>query len=63
MNFNLRRGVGIGLSFTGLFILMVGRVLTGAVIGIRQENYLGWFGILVFIVGIVMLFIGRKRLG
>lgn len=58
---NWKKGFGIGLLFIGVFIIFTSRVLTGAVIGAKPENYLGILGILVFVVGIVILFLEREK--
>ncbi len=49
-----KRGLGIGLIFAGLFIVLTGKAITGAVIGFGAENYLSLLGILVFIVGVFL---------
>lgn len=56
---NYKRGLGIGLIFVGLFIVLTSRVITGAVIGFQPENYLGLFGVLVFLVGVFLVFVSR----
>ena len=52
---NWKKGLGIGLIFTGMIIIATARILTGAVIGFRPENYLGVFGVLILIAGIVLV--------
>lgn len=59
---NWKRGLGIALIFIGIFIIATARVLTGAVVGTKPENFLGWLGIWVFIVGIILIFMAKKRL-
>lgn len=54
-----KRGLGIGLSFIGLFIILTNKFITGAVIGFQPQNYLGLFGIIIFISGILLLIISR----
>jgi len=55
-----KRGLGIGLIFVGLFIVLTGKAITGAVIGFGAENYLSLLGILVFIVGVFLLFLTKE---
>jgi len=62
MIWNWKRGLGIGLIFAGIFIIFTARVLTGAVVGFSKENYLGIFGILVFVVGVVMVLAEEESL-
>ena len=50
---------GIGLIFVSLFIILTGGVITGAVIGFQPQNYLGLFGLLIFVVGIFLIVIER----
>jgi hypothetical protein len=52
---NYRRGLGIGLVFIGLILALTGNVITGAVIGTDPEHYLGIFGLLVFIGGVLLI--------
>ena len=60
---NWKRGLGIGLIFTGIFIISTVAVLTGAVVGLGSENYLGIFGILVLVVGIVLVLMAGDKQG
>ena len=59
MSLTWKRGLGIGLLFIGLFMALTSRVLTGAVIGSlsEQKNYIGVFGLIVFIVGVFLVFV------
>jgi len=54
-----KRGLGVGLLFVGAFIILTGKVITGAVIGIGEESYLGLLGLLVFIIGVFLVVISR----
>lgn len=54
-----KRGLGIGLIFIGLFIILTNSFITGAVIGFQPQNYLGLFGIIIFISGILLLIVSR----
>ncbi len=54
-----KRGLGIGLIFAGIFIIASARVLTGAVVGVKPENYLGIFGVLVLAGGILLVLITK----
>jgi len=56
---NYKRGLGIGLIFIGLFVVLTSKIITGAVIGFRPENYLGLVGVLVFVVGVFLVLISR----
>ena len=53
-----KRGLGIGLIFVGLFVVVTNAVITGAVIGFNPENYLGLLGIFLFIIGIFLTVVG-----
>ena len=55
----LKRGLGIGLIFIGLFIILTNSFITGAVIGFQPQNYLGLFGIIIFISGILFITVSR----
>ncbi|OGJ21440.1 hypothetical protein A3K73_09025 [Candidatus Pacearchaeota archaeon RBG_13_36_9] len=46
-----KKGLGIGLIFTGIYLILTNAALTGAVVGFGQEYLLGLLGILVFIAG------------
>lgn len=61
MNFNLKRGLGLGFLFAGIFIISTARVITGSVVGLQKENLLGLVGLVVFVVGILVLFSSRKE--
>lgn len=50
-----KRGFGAGLIFIGIFIIAAARVLTGAVVGARPNNFLGLLGIFVLVFGIVLV--------
>jgi len=54
-----KKGLGIGLIFTGVYLILTNAVLTGAVIGFKQENLLGMFGVLVLVVGSIFI-LARK---
>ncbi len=54
-----KRGLGIGLIFAGILIIAFARILTGAVVGVKQENYLGIFGVLVLVAGILLVLITK----
>ncbi len=60
---NWKRGLGIGFLFAGGFIILTARTLTGAVVGTAKENYLGLFGVLLLVSGIVLLFVGTRVKG
>jgi len=51
--------LGLGFIFAGLYIVLTGRVITGAVIGAGPENYLGLFGLLFVVVGGFLVFKSR----
>lgn len=54
-----KRGLGIGLIFAGIYLILTNAALTGAVIGVGEENLLGLLGFLVFIVGGIFL-LGKR---
>ena len=54
-----KRGLGIGLIFIGLFIILTNSFITGAVIGFQPQNYLGLFGIIIFISGILLIVVSK----
>jgi len=54
---NWKRGLGIGLIFIGLFIVLTGKVITGNAVGLGSENYLGLFGLLIFIIGVFFMIV------
>lgn len=54
-----KRGLGIGFIFIGLFIILTNSFITGAVIGFQPQNYLGLFGIIIFISGILLITISK----
>ncbi len=58
---NWKRGFGISLVLIGLFIFFTGRVLTGAVIGVSFENFLGLFGILILFAGFAFFFLTQMQ--
>jgi len=49
---SFKRVLGIFLIFIGLFIILTGKIITGAVIGFSSQNLLSWFGILIIFLGI-----------
>lgn len=53
-NMNWKRGLGIGLMFIGLFLVVTNAFITGAVVGVKPENYLGLLGIFLFMIGIFL---------
>lgn len=50
-----KRGLGIGFIFTGIFISLTARVITGGVVGFARENYLGLLGVLLLVTGILLV--------
>jgi|SRR3989344_3215974 len=52
-----KRGLGIGLIFMGLFLILTGNIITGAVIGTSPENYLSLIGVVIFITGIFLILV------
>lgn len=59
---NWKRGFGIGLIFIGIFIIFTSVILTGAVIG-SPGNYLGMFGVLILVAGMVIVLMAGDRQG
>jgi len=59
---NWKRGLGIGLVFVGIFIMLTSVVITGNVVGFGSSDYLGLFGVLMFIVGAVLIFVSQQTL-
>jgi len=57
---NWKRGFGFGFIFIGLFFTLSGKIITGAIIGFKPENYIAWLGIMLFFIGFILLFFGRK---
>ncbi|MEK6831010.1 MAG: hypothetical protein AABX77_03185 [Nanoarchaeota archaeon] len=56
---NWKRGLGIGLMFIGLFVVVTNAFITGAVIGFKPENYLGLFGVVLFMIGVFLTTVGN----
>lgn len=54
---NWKRGIGIGLIFVGVYIILTARVLTGAVVGSSPRNFLGILGVLILVAGMLMVLI------
>lgn len=55
-----KRGFGIGLMLIGLFLTLTSKIITGAIIGKGgPENYLGLFGLLVFIIGAFLIVVSK----
>lgn len=52
---NTKRALGYFLILMGLYIIITGRVITGAVIGFQPQNYLSLLGVLVFIIGVFLV--------
>lgn len=52
----IKRWLGVVLLFVGLGLSFASKTMTGAVIGFSPLNLLGFFGILVFIAGIFLLY-------
>lgn len=50
-----KRVLGFFLVFAGLFIILTGKAITGAVIGFQPKNYLGLLGILICLTGIFLI--------
>ena len=63
MDYSWKKGFGISLIIVGVFIVLIGKAITGAVIGFSSENYLSLLGIIVFVVGIALMFEGRRGEG
>ena len=57
-----KKGLGIGLIFTGVYLILTNAALTGAIIGFGEENLLSMLGVLVLIVGIVFLIASRSKI-
>ncbi len=53
---NLKKGLGIALIFAGLLLVATGKIITGAVIGTNFQNYPSMLGILIFIIGVFLVF-------
>jgi hypothetical protein len=58
---NQKRVLGFILILTGLFITLTGKTITGNVIGFKPQNYLGWFGILIAVTGVVLVFMAKDE--
>jgi len=58
---NWKGNLGVGLLFIGLFMTLTGQVITGAVIGFSSKNYLSMFGIIIFVVGIFLVFVSGRE--
>lgn len=52
-----KKGLGIGLIFAGIYLILTNAVLTGAIIGVGRENLLGLFGVIFLIIGGI-IFVG-----
>lgn len=50
-----KRGLGIGLLFAGVFLILTAGALTGAVVGGKPQNLLGIFGVIVLIAGMLLI--------
>jgi len=59
---NFKRGLGIVLIFIGLFMVVITKNITGAVIGFGPENYAGFFGVLIFVIGVFLVFVSAEKL-
>ena len=53
---NLKRGLGIALIFAGLLLVATGKIITGAVIGTNLQNFSSMLGILIFMIGVFLIF-------
>jgi hypothetical protein len=52
---NWKRGLGIGLIFIGLYLILIGKMFTGAVIGFNARSSISMVGILVVIAGGILV--------
>jgi len=50
------RGLGIGLIFSGFYLIIINGVITGAAIGVGYKNIFGVFGVIVLLVGFLLIF-------
>jgi len=57
---NWKRGLGIGLLFVGIFLIATNKTITGNAIGIKEQDSLGIFGIIIFILGISLITISNR---
>lgn len=57
---NWKRGFGIGLLFIGIFLIAINKTITGNAIGIREQDSLAIFGIIVFLIGLSLIAISNK---
>jgi hypothetical protein len=55
-----KRGFGIGLLFISIFLIATNKVITGNIIGIKNQTPLGIFGIIVFLIGLSLIIISKK---
>jgi len=54
-----KRGFGVSLMLIGLFITLTSKTITGAVIGFQPINYLGVFGVFIFVLGIFLIIVSK----
>jgi hypothetical protein len=56
---NNNQKLGSALIFLGFIMALTGKVITGSVIGLQGQNYLGTLGILVFIIGAFLMIVSK----
>ena len=52
---NNRKKLGFILIFLGFVMALTGKVITGSVVGLQGQNYLGTIGVFIFIVGAFLI--------
>jgi hypothetical protein len=57
---NWKKGLGFGLIFVGVFICLTANAITGDVVGNSPRNYLGMFGVSVFLIGMILIALTRN---
>jgi hypothetical protein len=55
-----KKGLGISLIFIGFYLAFTADTFTGAVIGARKENLLGWVGLIILVLGMFLVLTGRR---
>ena len=55
-----KKGLGIGLIFAGFYIAFTADTFTGAIIGARKENLLGWVGLIILVLGMFLVLTSRN---